>query len=505
MNKKVILVILDGWGITKYPEYSAIAKAKTPFIDNLFVKYPNAVLKTHGEYVGLPDRQMGNSEVGHINIGSGRIVDQDLVKIDKSILKNTLCDKLEIKNIIKYCNKRNKPLHLIGLVSDGGVHSHLNHLYGLIDIFKKNKLEKVFIHAFTDGRDVDPKSGYKFIKKLEEKLKESKIRIATITGRYYGMDRDKRWDRTKLAYDALVHGIGKKSDNLITSIHDSYKQNITDEFLKPIISTDDRNKPVGKIKDGDAVLFFNFRTDRGRQLTEALTQKDFPKNKMTTLKLNYFTMTKYDENFKNVEVVFKKENLTHTLGEVLEINKKTQLRIAETEKYAHVTFFFSGGREKPFNGERRILINSPKVATYDLKPQMSAIEICEALKPEIKSKSNDFICLNFANGDMVGHTGVMKAAIEACEVVDRCVKDIVNCAIKNNYSILLISDHGNCESMINPDGTPHTAHTTNPVPVILIDKNISVIKNGILGNIAPTILKLMGIEQPALMTQKPLI
>jgi 2,3-bisphosphoglycerate-independent phosphoglycerate mutase len=390
-------------------------------------------------------------------------------------------------------------------VSDGGVHSHINHLYGIIDVLERNNIANGFVHAFTDGRDVDPKSGLGFISKLQKKLLNSSIKLASVCGRYYSMDRDNRWERIKLAYDALVNGVGIKSNDLLSTIKECYNNGTTDEFLKPIIVTEKNDEPIAKIKDDDVVLFFNFRTDRGRQLTQALCQSDFTDQNMLSLNLHYVTMTNYDQNFKNIQVIFDKENIDQTLGEVLEKNGKTQLRIAETEKYPHVTFFFSGGREKPFIGEKRILKNSPKVATYDLKPEMSAYELSNALIPELKSKSADFICLNFANGDMVGHTGVMKAAIKACEAVDECVKKVVNCALENDYTTLLIADHGNCETMINIDGTPNTAHTTNPVPIILIDKNLNSIKDGILGDIAPTILKLLGVEKPKEMTQSSLI
>jgi 2,3-bisphosphoglycerate-independent phosphoglycerate mutase len=448
---------------------------------------------------------MGNSEVGHMNLGAGRVVYQDLAKINLAIKNDTLSDNNAIQNAINYSKKNNKPIHLVGLVSDGGVHSHINHLCGLIDVLEKNNITNGFVHAFTDGRDVDPKSGLGFISKLQKKLLNSSIKLASVCGRYYSMDRDNRWERIKLAYDALVNGVGIKSNDLLSTIKECYNNGTTDEFLKPIIVTEKNDKPIAKIKDDDVVLFFNFRTDRGRQLTQALCQSDFTDQNMLSLNLHYVTMTNYDQNFKNIQVIFDKENIDQTLGEVLEKNGKTQLRIAETEKYPHVTFFFSGGREKPFIGEKRILKNSPKVATYDLKPEMSAYELSNALIPELKSKSADFICLNFANGDMVGHTGVMKAAIKACEAVDECVKKVVNCALENDYTTLLIADHGNCETMINIDGTPNTAHTTNPVPIILIDKNLNSIKDGILGDIAPTILKLLGVEKPKEMTQSSLI
>jgi 2,3-bisphosphoglycerate-independent phosphoglycerate mutase len=505
MKKKVILMILDGWGNSSDPNVSAINFAKTPFIDSLYFNYPYASLRTDGLHVGLPDGQMGNSEVGHMNLGAGRVVYQDLAKINLAIKNDTLSDNSAIQNAINYSKKNNKPIHLVGLVSDGGVHSHINHLYGIIDVLERNNIANGFVHAFTDGRDVDPKSGLGFISKLQKKLLNSSIKLASVCGRYYSMDRDNRWERIKLAYDALVNGVGIKSNDLLSTIKECYNNGTTDEFLKPIIVTEKNDKPIAKIKDDDVVLFFNFRTDRGRQLTQALCQSDFTDQNMLSLNLHYVTMTNYDQNFKNIQVIFDKENIDQTLGEVLEKNGKTQLRIAETEKYPHVTFFFSGGREKPFIGEKRILKNSPKVATYDLKPEMSAYELSNALIPELKSKSADFICLNFANGDMVGHTGVMKATIKACEAVDECVKKVVNCALENDYTTLLIADHGNCETMINIDGTPNTAHTTNPVPIILIDKNLNSIKDGILGDIAPTILKLLGVEKPKEMTQSSLI
>ena len=505
MNKKVILMILDGWGKSPDPKVSAIEHANTPFIDSLYTNYAHATLRTDGLHVGLPEGQMGNSEVGHMNLGAGRIVYQDLVKVNLAVTNNTLKNEPTLIEAFKYAKTNYKNIHFLGLLSDGGVHSHINHLKGLIDAANSYGLEDIFIHAFTDGRDVDPKSGYGFITDLEEYLEDKKGNIATVTGRYYAMDRDKRWERIKIAYDTLVNGFGKLSKNILKQVQDSYNNDITDEFIKPIIMVDKNNQPITTIKNDDVVVFFNFRTDRGRQLTEALSQKDFHEQNMHKLNLHYVTMTNYDESFKGINVIYNKDNLTETLGEVLEKHNKTQIRIAETEKYPHVTFFFSGGREKPFKGETRILRNSPKVATYDLQPEMSAYELRDALIPELKKGMTDFVCLNFANGDMVGHTGVMKAAIKACEVVDICVKDVVTAALENEYTTLLIADHGNCETMINPDGSPNTAHTTNPVPIILIDKDLNQIENGILGDLAPTILKLMGIDQPKAMSQKSLI
>jgi 2,3-bisphosphoglycerate-independent phosphoglycerate mutase len=505
MNKKVILMILDGWGLSPDPKVSAIDNANTPFIDSLYTKYPHATLRTDGLHVGLPEGQMGNSEVGHMNLGAGRIVYQDLAKINLAVKNKTLANEPVLIDAFKYAKSNNKPVHFLGLLSDGGVHSHIDHLFGLLDAAEDYGVQNTFVHAFTDGRDVDPKSGFGFVTALEEHIKNSNTKLASITGRYYAMDRDKRWERIKLAYDALVNGIGELSNNATQSVKKSYKNDITDEFIKPIIMTDSNNQPIANIKDGDVVIFFNFRTDRGRQLTEALTQNDFHEQNMHKLNLYYVTMTNYDESFSNIKVVFEKDNLTETLGEVLEKHHKKQIRIAETEKYPHVTFFFSGGRELPFKGETRILRNSPKVATYDLKPEMSAYELRDALVPELKKGDVDFVCLNFANGDMVGHTGVMEAAIKACEAVDICVKDVVTTALENNYATILIADHGNCETMINPDGSPNTAHTTNPVPVILIDNELKHINDGVLGDIAPTILKLMGVQQPKLMTRQALI
>ncbi len=505
MNKKVVLMILDGWGKSPDPKVSAIDNAKTPFIDSLYHKYPSASLRTDGLHVGLPEGQMGNSEVGHMNLGAGRIVYQDLVKINLAVKNKTLREEPVLKTAFDYAKSNAKKVHFLGLVSDGGVHSHINHLFGLLDAANDFGLKDVFVHAFTDGRDVDPKSGYGFISELEDQLKKTTGKLATVTGRYYAMDRDKRWERVKLAYDALVNGEGKKTDAILKSIQSSYEENITDEFLKPLICTDENNQPIATIGDGDVVIFFNFRTDRGRQLTQVLSQIDFHEYNMHKLNLHYVTMTNYDDNFKGTNVVFNKENLTDTLGEVLAKHNKKQIRIAETEKYPHVTFFFSGGQETPFEGETRILRNSPKVATYDLKPEMSAYELRDALIPELKKGDVDFVCLNFANGDMVGHTGVMEAAIKACEVIDECVKDVVTEALENDYTTILIADHGNCETMINPDGTPNTAHTTNPVPIILIDKDLTSINDGILGDIAPTVLKLIGITQPDAMTQNSLI
>lgn len=505
MNKKVILMILDGWGITQDPKVSAIYNAKTPFINSLYDKFPHAQLRTDGTHVGLPEGQMGNSEVGHMNLGAGRIVYQNLAKINKAVKEGTLAQEEELLNAFEYAKANNKNVHFLGLVSNGGIHSHIEHLKGLLTAADNYKLDNVFLHAFTDGRDCDPKSGKYFINDIQEHMQKTTGELATITGRYYAMDRDNRWERVQLAYDALVNGKGSFSLDASASIQQSYDADVTDEFIKPIIMVDENNQPKTVIKEDDVVIFFNFRTDRGRQLTEALSQKDFPKFNMKKLPLYFVTMTNYDDTFNNIHVIYDGKNIENTLGEVLEFAGKTQIRIAETEKYPHVTFFFSGGREEEFTGEKRLLCPSPKVATYDLKPEMSAYEIRDAIVPELQKGDVDFVCLNFANGDMVGHTGVFEAAVKACEAVDNCVKDVVTTALGNDYTTILIADHGNCETMINPDGTPHTAHTTNPVPMILIDNELKSIKSGILGDVAPTILKLMSVEQPKEMTQHSLI
>jgi 2,3-bisphosphoglycerate-independent phosphoglycerate mutase len=506
MNKKVILMILDGWGHSPDPKVSAIDNANTPFIDSLYKNYSNAELRTDGLHVGLPEGQMGNSEVGHMNLGAGRIVYQDLAKINLAVQHNTMANEQSLKEAFEYAKINHKPIHFLGLVSDGGVHSHTSHLRGLIDAATNSGVTNMFVHAFTDGRDVDPKSGKKYIEDLEAYLTTKPAKLASVIGRYYAMDRDKRWERVKLAYDLLVHATGEKSTNIAESIQKSYDENTTDEFIKPIVKVDAANQPIATIKEGDVVLFFNFRTDRGRELTEALSQQDFHEQNMHKLNLYYVTMTNYDDTYQNVHVIYDKENITQTLGEVLANAGKKQIRIAETEKYPHVTFFFSGGREEPFESETRILKNSPKVATYDLQPEMSAFELKDALVSELKKEEVDFVCLNFANGDMVGHTGVMEAAIKACEAVDACVKEIIETALGHNYTTIVIADHGNCETMINPDGSPNTAHTTNPVPVILVDNDKKLnIKNGILGDVAPTILHLMGIEKPNVMTQQSLV
>ena len=498
-------MILDGWGKSPDPKVSAIDNAHVPFINSLYKKYPNAQLRTDGLNVGLPEGQMGNSEVGHMNLGAGRIIYQDLVKINLAVESKSFNKEKAIEEAFHYAKEYNKVVHLLGLVSDGGVHSHINHLKGLIDAAHDYGLKKVFVHAFTDGRDVDPKSGAGFIGDIENHVKGTSVKLATIIGRYYAMDRDKRWERVKECYDLLVNGIGIHSKEIVKSIKENYAKNITDEFMPPIVITNGKEQPIATIKEGDVVIFFNFRTDRGRQLTEVLSQKDHLDFNMHKMNLYYVTMTNYDDTFNNIYRIFDKDNITETLGEVLEKNHKKQIRIAETEKYPHVTFFFSGGRELPFAGESRILKNSPKVATYDLQPEMSAFELADALIPALEKGAVDFVCLNFANGDMVGHTGVMSAAIKACEAVDACVKKVITVALKNNYTTLVIADHGNCETMINQDGSPNTAHTTNPVPIILVDPDCKQIHDGVLGDIAPTILELMGIEKPEVMTRHSLL
>jgi 2,3-bisphosphoglycerate-independent phosphoglycerate mutase len=505
MNKKVILMILDGWGKSPDPKVSAIDNANIPFINSLYKKYPSAQLRTDGLHVGLPEGQMGNSEVGHMNLGAGRIVYQDLAKINLAVANKTLAKEQVLKDAFQYAKDNNKKVHFLGLVSDGGVHSHTSHLRGLIDATQEYGLKEVFVHAFTDGRDVDPKSGKNYIQNLENYIANTSVKIASVIGRYYAMDRDKRWERVKLAYDLLVNGQGTHSKDAVATIQESYAALVTDEFIHPVVMVDENDKPLATIENDDVVIFFNFRTDRGRELSEALSQQDFHEQNMHKLNLYYVTLTNYDETYKNVKVVYNKDNITETLGEVLEKANKKQIRIAETEKYPHVTFFFSGGREEPFNGESRILKNSPKVATYDLQPEMSAFELTDALVPELEKGDVDFVCLNFANGDMVGHTGMMEAAIKACEAVDKCVEKVITTALAHDYTVLVIADHGNCETMLNPDGSPNTAHTTNPVPFILVDKEIKAIHNGVLGDIAPTILELMGIEKPAVMTQNSLL
>jgi len=497
---------MDGWGLGKVASADAIQNAKTPFVSSLYSKYPNTTLITCGEAVGLPDGQMGNSEVGHLNLGAGRIVYQELQRINVAVRDGSFAKNEVLLNAIRFAKKNNKPLHLLGLVSNGGVHSHIDHLKAIVDVCKNENLSEVFIHAFTDGRDCDPKSGLGFIKELQAHLNNSVGKIATVSGRYYAMDRDKRWERIKLAYDALVNGVGKKATDGIEAVENSYSENVTDEFIKPTVIIAEDQQPLAKIKDGDVAICFNFRTDRCREITQVLTQMDLPDHDMKKLSLNYTTMTEYDKTYKEVNVIFETDNLNNTLGEILEKHGLKQIRIAETEKYPHVSFFFSGGREKPFDGEKRIMISSPKVATYDLKPEMSAYEVTDALLPEIKNKSADFICLNYANADMVGHTGIWEAAIKAVETVDQCVSQVITTGLENGYTTFLTADHGNSDYMINEDGSPNTAHTMNLVPFFIIDKEWKgKIKPGKLGDIAPTILTMMRLPIPKEMTGEILI
>jgi len=496
---------MDGWGLGKVPLSDAIQQANVPFVSSLYNHYPHSTLITCGEAVGLPDGQMGNSEVGHLNLGAGRIVYQELQRINVAVRDGELASNQTMLEAIHYAKNNNKPLHLLGLVSDGGVHAHTSHLKAICDICKKEGLTNVFIHAFTDGRDTDPKSGLAYVENVEAHLKNSVGKIATVSGRYYAMDRYKRWERVQLAYDALVNGAGPTAGTATASIQANYANDITDEFIKPTILVEN-GAPIATIQSGDAVLCFNFRTDRCREITEVLSQKDFPEFGMKKLDLHYTTITKYDETFNKVNVIFENDNLVNTLGDVLAQNHKKQIRIAETEKYPHVTFFFSGGREVPFEGETRIMAPSPKVATYDLQPEMSAKELTEKLLPEINAGNPDFICLNFANADMVGHTGIFSAVVKAVETVDACVEQIVTTGLNNGYTIFLTADHGNADYMINEDGSPNTAHTTNLVPFFIIDKEWKgSIQPGKLGDIAPTILNMMGVEIPKEMTGKVLI
>ena len=494
--KKVALLILDGWGHGNETQSNAMKNANTPFIDSLYKNYPNSELLTDGEHVGLPTGQMGNSEVGHLNIGAGRVVYQDLVKINKAVSEDSFKDNKELVKAFDYAKRENKDVHFMGLVSDGGIHSHEKHLHHLCELADSAGLKNVFIHAFTDGRDTDPKSGKGFIENLEAKTANISAELVSVIGRYYAMDRDKRWERVQLAYDLLVNSKGHKSTDLSASINESYANGITDEFIKPLLKVDENGNPIASIKEGDLVICFNFRTDRCREITSVLTQVDMPEYKMHKLNLNYITMTMYDQSFKGIPVLFYKDNLQNTLGEILSANGKTQTRIAETEKYPHVSFFFSGGREEPFTGEKRIMIPSAKVATYDLQPTMSAQNICDAIIKDIETEPTDFICLNFANPDMVGHTGVYEAVIKALETVDDCARQVVEAGLKQDYAFIIIADHGNADYMINEDGTPNTAHTTNPVPCFLINTDYTEIKNGKLADVAPTVLKLMNVTIP---------
>jgi len=506
MHKKVILMILDGWGIATNKAVSAIDKANTPFVDSLYTRYQHSKLEASGMAVGLPDGQMGNSEVGHMNLGAGRVVYQDLAKINLAIEDGSIKNNKVLSAAFRKAKEENRKLHFMGLVSDGGVHSHINHLKGLLSAADAQGLKNVFIHAFTDGRDTDPNGGAAYLADLQKHCNASTGKIASVTGRYYAMDRDNRWERIKLAYDAMVRAEGKPTKDLQKAMAQSYEEGITDEFIKPMIHTDADGLPLAKIEPDDVVISFNFRTDRGREISRCLTQEVFPEQNMQPLDITYVTMSRYDDTFKDVQVIFEKDNLKNTIGEVLERHDKKQIRIAETEKYPHVTFFFSGGQESEFNGEKRLLCPSPKVATYDLQPEMSANDIKDKIIPELKNKWPDFVCLNFANPDMVGHTGVFEAAVKACETVDKCAKEVIEVALENDYTTIVIADHGNSDFMINDDGSPNTAHTTNLVPCIMVDNDFDQqIENGKLGNIAPTILALMGIEQPAEMTCESLI
>ena len=506
IKKKVILVIMDGWGLGRKKAADAIQNARVPFVSSLYSSYPNTTLVTFGEDVGLPEGQMGNSEVGHLNLGAGRIVNQELQRINVAIRNGSFGHNQVLLDAIRGARTAGRPLHLLGLVSDGGVHSHLRHLMAIVDLCAKEGLKDVFIHAFTDGRDTDPKSGLGFIRELQAHLEKTTGRIATVSGRYYAMDRDKRWERVRLAYDAMVRGKGERSTDALAAIEQSYLSGVTDEFINPTVIVRSDQQPLTTIRDGDFALCFNFRTDRCREITEVLTQTDIPDQDMKKLSLHYTTMTQYDQRFKGVNIIFENDDLKNTLGEIIAVNGLKQIRIAETEKYPHVSFFFSGGRETPFEGERRIMIPSPKVATYDLQPEMSAIELTDAIVPEIQAGAADFICLNFANTDMVGHTGVWNAAIKAAETVDRCVQRVIGAALDNGYTVFLTADHGNADFMINEDGTPNTAHTMNPVPFLIIDKSWKGgIRAGKLGDLAPTILTMMGLAIPPEMTGEILI
>jgi len=504
-TKKVVLIILDGWGYGRNDSSNAIVAANTPFFDAMLNQYPNSKLEASGLAVGLPEGQMGNSEVGHMNLGAGRVVYQELGRINKAVTDNEFLQNETLVEAFNYAKDNQKDIHLIGLVSDGGVHAHINHLKGLTNACGLLGLQKVFIHAFLDGRDTDPNSGIRFITDVENHIADSSVRLASAIGRYYAMDRDNRWERVKKAYDVMVKGEGEHTDNIIASIKRSYEAGVTDEFILPIVKVDEHGQPIAVIKNGDVVICFNFRTDRGREISQALTQKEFPEYDMHPLDITYVTMTSYDETFKNVKVVFRKDDLSRTLGEVLEYSGKKQIRIAETEKYPHVTFFFSGGREKAFENEKRLLVPSPKVATYDLQPEMSAAGIRDAIIPELEAEWPDFVCLNFANTDMVGHTGVFEAVVKAAETADACTQAVVEAGLKHGYSFIIIADHGNADYMINEDGSPNTAHTTNLVPCIVIDNDVTQVKDGKLGDIAPTILQILGVPIPPEMSGNVLV
>lgn len=504
-DKKIVLIILDGWGYGKQDQSDAIHQAHTPVFDSLIEKHPHSTLVTDGENVGLPKGQMGNSEVGHLNIGAGRVVYQDLVKINKAIASGEFAKNPTLISALQNAKAEGRNVHFMGLVSNGGIHSHQEHLYALSDICKQIGLAEFFIHAFTDGRDTDPHSGKQFLSDLEDHIRGNGGKLVSVIGRYYAMDRDLRWERIKEAYDLLIEGKGKGSEDLIEAVQESYDEGVSDEFIRATYLKDLAGNPLGRVQQKDLLICFNYRTDRCRQIVRALSQESFPEAGMKPIDIDLITMTTYDENFKGIEVLFKKDNLKNTLGEVISKAGMRQIRIAETEKYPHVTFFFSGGREQAFKGEKRIMIPSPKVATYDLQPEMNAEEVCQKILLEIDKSETDFICLNFANPDMVGHTGVFSAIKQAVEKVDNCLGRIVNRATANDYSLLIIADHGNADCAVNPDGSPNTAHTTNPVPVILIDPDQKDIKAGKLADVAPTILKLMGVEKPEEMDGKVLL
>ncbi len=505
MAQKVLLMILDGWGEGNHTAADVIYTVKPEYISEMTEKYPHSLLRTDGENVGLPNGQMGNSEVGHLNIGAGRVVYQDLVKINRACANDSIMQNVEVVKAFEYAKANGVNVHFMGLVSDGGVHSSIEHLFKLCDISKHYGIENTYVHCFMDGRDTDPKSGKGFIEALEAHMAQSAGKIASIVGRYYAMDRDKRWERVKVGYDLLVNGVGEPSTDMVASMQKSYDEGVTDEFVKPIVRVGADGKPEGQIKEGDMVIFFNYRNDRARELTQVLTQEDMPAEGMHTLPLYYCCMTPYDANFKGLHILFDKENVTNTIGEYVSSLGLSQLRIAETEKYAHVTFFLNGGREEKFEGEERILVASPKVATYDLQPEMSAYEVADKLVGALGEQKYDFVCLNFANGDMVGHTGVYDAIVKAVKAVDECVSKVVEAAKVNGYEVVVIADHGNADNAVNPDGTPNTAHSLNPVPIVVVSDRVKSVKEGILADVAPTVLKLMGLPQPAEMTGEALV
>ncbi len=505
MANKVLLMILDGWGNGRHDKADVISTVHPAYISAMTEKYPHAQLRTDGENVGLPDGQMGNSEVGHLNIGAGRVVYQDLVKINRACRDNSIMENPEVVRAFEYARQNGVGIHFMGLTSDGGVHSSLEHLFKLCDIAAEYKIDNTFVHCFMDGRDTDPRSGKGFIGQLEKHLAASTGRIATVVGRYYAMDRDKRWERVKVAYDALVDGIGEHAADMAAAVQKSYDADVTDEFIKPIVRVDADGKPVGTIRPNDVVIFFNYRNDRAKELTVVLTQEDMPEAGMHTLPLYYCCMTPYDAKFTGLHILFDKENVPDTIGEWVSKQGLRQLRIAETEKYAHVTFFLNGGREEVFEGEERILVASPKVATYDLQPEMSAPEVADKLVAALDEQKFDFICLNFANGDMVGHTGVYDAIVKAVKAVDSCVEKVVEAARRNGYEVVQIADHGNADNAVNADGTPNTAHSLNPVPIVVVSDRVKAVHDGILADVAPTVLELMGVAQPAGMTGKSLV